>query len=62
MQPGLEAIKAAIYPDDSDYYYFVTDSEMKYYYAKTLEGHEKNIAEAEKVGGQVGGIDTHEEE
>lgn len=44
--PGLTAIKAAIRPADTDYLYFVTDSESNYYYAATWEEHEANVAVA----------------
>ncbi len=57
--PGLEAINAALYPEDTSYYFFVTDSEGKYYYAETLAEHNANCAEAEKVGG-VHGTQTTE--
>ena len=57
--PGLEAINAALYPEDTPYYFFVTDSEGKYYYAQTLAEHQANCAEAEKVGG-VHGTQTTE--
>ncbi|MGI6280189.1 MAG: endolytic transglycosylase MltG, partial [Acutalibacteraceae bacterium] len=33
--PGLDAIKAALYPKASDYYYFVTDSSGNFYFHKT---------------------------
>lgn len=44
--PGLEAIKAAVYPDEDydDYYYFCHDSEGNPYYAKTLEQHMENFS------------------
>lgn len=47
--PGLEAIEAALNPPDTDYYYFVTDSNGKFYYASTLAEHEHNIAIADNV-------------
>ena len=40
--PGLASIKAAIYPRDSDYWYFLTDRDGKVYYAKDFEGHKAN--------------------
>ena len=48
--PGLAAIKAAVMPADTDYYFFVTDKENEYYYATTAEEHYANIAKAEQVG------------
>ncbi len=56
--PGLEAIKAALYPDETSYYYFVTDVNGEFYYASTLRGHQNNIAKAEKVGNTVHGTTT----
>ncbi len=49
--PGLDAIDAAIYPDNTDYYYFChkapteTDG-AKPYYASTFAQHQVNMAEA----------------
>ncbi|MFV0401394.1 MAG: endolytic transglycosylase MltG [Oscillospiraceae bacterium] len=64
--PGVEAIKAALYPADTDYYYFVTDVNMEYYFAVTLAEHERNIqlaAEEDTTGeGVVHGIGTREPE
>ncbi len=40
--PGLEAIKAAIYPAKTDYFYFLTASGGKVIYGKTYEEHLKN--------------------
>jgi len=48
--PGVAAIKAAIYPEDTNYYFFVTDAEGKYYYSKYLEEHNRNVYIASKVG------------
>ncbi|MBR5310967.1 MAG: endolytic transglycosylase MltG [Oscillospiraceae bacterium] len=44
--PGLNAIEAALYPEDTNYYYFVTDREGNFYYASTLAQHEANIIAA----------------
>ena len=44
--PGSAAIKAALNPDEEylaeKYYFFVTDKNGKYYYAKTIGEHEQN--------------------
>lgn len=42
--PGLDAIKAALYPEDTDYFFFVTDEDWNYYYAETYAEHKKNCA------------------
>ena len=46
--PGEAAITAALYPAQSDYYYFVTDGYNNYLYAKTYDEHLANVAEANK--------------
>lgn len=40
--PGLEAIKAAIYPTKSAYLYYLHDANGGIHYAKTFEEHKKN--------------------
>jgi UPF0755 protein len=40
--PGLAALKAAIYSQDTDYLYFLSDNQGKTYYALTGEEHEAN--------------------
>jgi len=42
--PGLASIKASIYPQQTDYYYFLTDSKGKAHFAKTYAEHQQNIA------------------
>ena len=37
--PGIDAIKAALYPEDTDYFFFVTDDDMNYYYSVTYAEH-----------------------
>ncbi len=39
---GIDAINAALYPEDTDYYFFVTDSEGAYLYAETWNEHQEN--------------------
>ena len=48
--PGIDAIKAALYPEDTDYYFFVTDKNWNYYYAETYAEHKKNCAAVGLVG------------
>ena len=40
--PGLFAIKAAIYPQSSDYWYFLTDEKGNVHYAEDFESHVRN--------------------
>ncbi|MBR3300321.1 MAG: endolytic transglycosylase MltG [Clostridia bacterium] len=44
--PGIDSVKAACSPQQGfdDYYYFVTDAKMKFYYRKTLAEHNAIIA------------------
>lgn len=44
--PGADAIEAALYPEDTDYFYFYHDKNGKIYMAKTLAGHQANQLEA----------------
>ncbi len=44
--PGLDSINAALYPDDTDYYFFISDADGQYYYAKTWDEHQQNIKNA----------------
>ncbi len=40
--PGIDAIKAALYPAESNYFFFVTDKDWNYYYAETYAKHKAN--------------------
>lgn len=41
--PGVSSIRAVIYPEDSDYLYYIHDSGGNIHYAKTLEEHNGNV-------------------
>jgi UPF0755 protein len=41
--PGLSSIRAAIYPQDSPYWFYLHDSEEQIHYAETIEEHNANI-------------------
>lgn len=57
--PGLSSIKAALTPAVTDYYFFITDAEGKFYFAKTFEDHLVNIKNA---SGKTQGISTPQSE
>ena len=40
--PGYACIKAALYPEATNYFYFVTDADWNYYYATTWDEHVAN--------------------
>ena len=46
--PGMNAILAAIYPDNNKYLYFVAKGDGSHRYAETYEQHKKNIQEYRK--------------
>ncbi len=48
--PGMDAILATINPDDTPYFFFVTDANAKYYYSVTFEEHVVNVYAAAAVG------------
>lgn len=43
---GLKTINAAIYPEKTDYLYFVADGNGKHYFAKTYAQHQENMKKA----------------
>lgn len=55
--PGLEAIHAALYPDQTKYFYFVADADGHSLFAETLNQHNKNkqtaAANREKLKAQI---------
>lgn len=42
--PGIEAIEAALYPEETEYWYYLHDEEGRAHYAKTFEEHKANKA------------------
>ncbi|MEK7146011.1 MAG: endolytic transglycosylase MltG, partial [Patescibacteria group bacterium] len=40
--PGLASLEGAIYPEDSEYWFYLTNLEGEVFYAKTNEEHERN--------------------
>ena len=50
---GKDALLAAMHPTKTDYLYFVSDNQGHHRFAKTLEEHQKNVADYRRaVGGQ----------
>lgn len=43
--PGIDALKAVIYPMKTDYMFYLHDTSGVAHYARTIEEHEKNIAD-----------------
>jgi len=41
--PGMDAIKAVVYPEKNSYWYFMSDGEGITHYAKTLDEHNANV-------------------
>ena len=55
--PGINALRAALSPAETPYFFFLSDEKGTYYYAETYAGHQKNAATAASVGqGEVHGI------
>ncbi len=50
--PGLEAIRAAMYPEETDYYYFVAAGDGTHYFAETYDGHLWNIQKINEAEGE----------
>ncbi len=44
--PGIKTIEAVLYPDDTEYLYFASDSSGKLYYARTYSEHQANMRKA----------------
>ena len=46
--PGIKSIEAVLYPEDTDYLYFVADINGGNVYSKTYEEHQKNVEKYRK--------------
>ncbi len=51
--PGIKAINAALNPEGSDYYYFVTDKNGKFYFHKTYAEQNATIANLKQNGNWI---------
>ncbi len=51
--PSKAAIRAALFPEKTNYYFFVTDNAGKYYYSNSYAQHLKNCATAQKVNDRL---------
>ena len=49
--PGLAAIKAALYPEDTNYFYFVARGDGTSMFAETYEEHQRNVTVASRTWG-----------
>ena len=43
--PGIDALRAVIYPTKTEYMFYIHDTKGIAHYAKTIEEHEKNVAD-----------------
>lgn len=48
--PGIKAIEAALYPSETSYYYFITDSDGNFYFHKTYDQQLAKEAELKRNG------------
>lgn len=50
---SISSIKAAINPDNNNFYYFVADKNGKIYYTKTNQEHEQKVMEIKEAGNWI---------
>ena len=51
--PSKESIEAAVYPNDTDYLYFVADNKGNIFFTRTYEEHQKAIDNIKSNGGWI---------
>jgi UPF0755 protein len=52
--PGVEAIRAAVNPDKTDYLFFVADGTGGHAFARTLDEHNENVARWRAIEAEQG--------
>ena len=55
----MDAIMATAHPEDTPYYFFVSDAEGNFYYAITFDEHIYNVRRAGLLG-EITGIATED--
>jgi len=46
--PGIESIRAVLYPANTDYLYFVSKNDGSHYFSRSLEEHNRHVVEFQK--------------
>lgn len=59
--PGMEAITAALYPDETNYYYFLAARDGTFYWAETQEQHDQNVIDADLHWEEENGQNSNEQ-
>ncbi|MGH9792576.1 MAG: endolytic transglycosylase MltG, partial [Candidatus Acidiferrales bacterium] len=49
--PGEEAMRAALFPPQTDYFYFVSDTQGGHFFSRTHKEHNENVAKYRRLAG-----------